>query len=135
MLLVLCVSYTIISLSNTAFNLFRGNDNLSAVNSVNQLLFSIIAIVILYSHHLFKRFSPLTMIVLQYVVAMGIVFCLVYIQGFFMEIHPDGYRDVFRSFTLFYVIGAIVYYISVFADAINQNRILQELRESKKKKM
>lgn len=134
MLLVLCVSYTVISLCDTIFNLLKGNENLSAVNAINQLLFSAIAILILYSHNLFKKLSPLSVIVIQYIVAILIVFLIVYIQGLKTELHIHAYRDVFRSFTLFYVIGAVIHYIYVFADAKQQNKILQELREKKKNK-
>lgn len=127
-LLVICVSYTIISLVDAGLCLLNGRDNLSAVNSFNQLFCSTIAVTILYTHNYLERFSPLTMVVIQYVAAMGIVFLLIFAQGLILENHPDAYRDIFVSFTVFYCIGASIYYISVFGDVMMQNRMLREIR-------
>lgn len=132
MLIYICVSYTIISLIDAGMCMSHGRFQLSAVNSFYQLVFTTIAVVILYSHNLFERVSPLVMVIIQYVLAMGTVFLFVYIQSFFIELHPDGYKDVFRSFTTFYIIGAGIYYIYVFRDAKKQNDLLQEIKNKSK---
>lgn len=131
MLIYICVSYTIISLIDAILCVSHGIYQLSATNTFNQFLFSALAIVILYSHNLFEKLSPLTMVIIQYVLAMGSAFLIIYIQSFFIELHPDGYRDIFISFTIFYIIGASIYYIYVFRDAKKQNDILQEIRNKK----
>lgn len=131
MLLVICVAYTIISLVDAVLSVAHGNYNLSAFNSFNQILFSSIAVSILYTHNCFERLSPLLMVILQYVIAMGLVFLIIYLQGKFNELHPDAYRDIFVTFTIPYIIGASIYYVSVFREANKQNEILQEIKREK----
>lgn len=131
-LLVICVSYTIVSLIDAGLCLSHGRDSISAFNSFNQLLICTIAVLVLYTHNLLERFSPLTMVAIQYIVAMGTVLLLVFVQGMFVENHPDAYRDIFVSFTVIFAIGASLYYVSVFGDTMRQNKILQDIRNETK---
>ena len=52
--------------------------------------------------------------------------------SFFDEMHPDGYRDMFWSFTIPYVIGAVIYYVSLFLEIKKANRLLQNMKKEGK---
>jgi hypothetical protein len=95
------------------------------------LILSAIAVFILSQHYRFDRYSLITVIIMQYVVAMFLVFLLVWLSGFFVEIHPDGYHDVFVSFTIPYWLGAIFYYINLFVEVKKQNEMIQEIKKNK----
>lgn len=130
-LLVICVSYTLISLAATVINILAGTET-SNFNTISMLVFTTIAVLVLYTHQLFDGISPLMMIIIQYVIAMGLVMIYVFLVGMFDPVSEGGYWDIFVSFTIPYVIGAVVYYISVFHQARQQDALLQEIKEAKK---
>lgn len=130
-LLVICVSYTLISLAATVINILAGTET-SNFNTISMLVFTTIAVLVLYTHQLFDGISPLMMIIIQYVIAMGLVMLYVFLVGLFNPVSEGGYWDIFVSFTIPYVIGAVVYYISVFHQARQQDALLQEIKEAKK---
>lgn len=130
-LLVICVSYTLISLAATVINILAGTET-SNFNTISMLVFTTIAVLVLYTHQLFDGISPLMMIIIQYVIAMGLVMLYVFLVGLFNPVSEGGYWDIFVSFTIPYVIGAVVYYISVFHQARQQDALLQEIKKAKK---
>ena len=128
-LLTICVSYTLISIGTTILNMLSGSEN-NNMNTISMLVFTSIAVLVLYTHQIFDKVSPLVMIVIQYVIALGLVMLYVFIVGLFDPVAEGGYRDIFVSFTIPYVIGALVYYISVFYQAQQQDALLQEIKKA-----
>lgn len=128
--ITICVCYTILSVSNAVLNLLNGISTGSHENSIIMLLWTSIAVFILSIHHLFDEFSPLVMIILQYIIAMGLVFLSIFIIGFFSEVNADGYKDAFISFTIPYIIGGGFYYISLFRSVVRQNKLLTEIQKN-----
>ncbi|MBQ3165160.1 MAG: hypothetical protein IJC02_11625 [Lachnospiraceae bacterium] len=128
-LLTICVSYTLISLGATIINMLVGSET-NNMNTISMLVFTSIAVLVLYTHQIFDKVSPLVMIMIQYVIAMGLVLLYVFIVGLFDPVAEGGYWDIFVSFTIPYVIGAIVYYISVFYQAHKQDALLQEIKKA-----
>ena len=130
-LLTICVCYTIISACGAIVNMLMGGET-NNLNTLSMLVFTSIAVLILYMHQLFERISPLLMIVIQYVIALGLVMLYVFLVGLVEPVAERGYRDIFISFTVPYIIGAVVYYISVFKQARQQDALLQEIKEKSK---
>lgn len=130
MLTVICVSYTIISLGTTLYDrlFYDGRDDFSSL--LFKFICTTIAVSILYTHPLLERLSPLSMIVLQYVGAMLLVFLTIWISSFFEELHENSYFGAFFSFTIIYIIGAIAYYVGLHIDVRKQNRLLEEIQTS-----
>ncbi len=50
-------------------------------------------------------------------------------SGFWGELSENSYRDAFRSFTIFYVIGAIIHYVETFHSAKRANKMLNDILE------
>ena len=128
-LLTICVSYTLISIGTTILNMLAGSET-NNMNTISMLVFTSIAVLVLYTQQIFDKVSPLVMIVIQYVIALGLVMLYVFIVGLFDPVAEGGYRDIFVSFTIPYVIGALVYYISVFYQAQQQDALLQEIKKA-----
>ena len=128
-LLTICVSYTLISIGTTILNMLAGSET-NNMKTISMLVFTSIAVLVLYTHQIFDKVSPLVMIVIQYVIALGLVMLYVFIVGLFDPVAEGGYRDIFVSFTIPYVIGALVYYISVFYQAQQQDALLQEIKKA-----
>lgn len=125
--IAVCVSYTLISVTNALFGLFAGRESGSHMNTVFTLIWCSIAVFILAIHPLFDEWPPAAMILIQYVIAMGLVLLTIFLAGFFGEISKNGYRDAVVSFTIPYIIGAACYYVSLFKSIKNQNKLLLEI--------
>lgn len=134
-LLVICVSYTVISLAVSILNasvLGRIRDYDQLYNVIAMFSWTVIAVLILYTHNLFEKIHPVIMIIIQYAAAAALILLYIFISSFFGELHPDSYKDALRSFTIFYVIGAVLYYIEIFHSAKKQNAMLSEIKRRKK---
>ena len=128
--ITICVCYTILSVSNAVLNLLNGNSTGSHENSIMMLLWTSIAVFILSIHHLFDELSPIFMIIIQYMIAMGLVFLSIFFIRLFSEIHVNAYKDAFISFTIPYIIGGGFYYISLFRSVVRQNKLLTEIQKN-----
>lgn len=133
-LLVICVSYTVISLAVSIINavcLGRTRDYDQLSNIIAMLSWTVIAVIILYTHNLFEQIHPVIMVLLQYAAAAILILLYVFISSFFEELHPDAYKDALRSFTIFYAVGAVLHYIEIFHAAKKQNTMLREIKGRK----
>lgn len=125
--ITICISYTILSIANAVISLFRGVEMGTHWNSVLMLVWTSIAVLVLAIHHLFDELPPLLMMVIQYVIAMGLVLLTIFVSGFWGEISESGYKDAVISFSIPYLIGAVIYYVSVFREAKRQNKLIEEI--------
>lgn len=130
--ITICISYTIISMGTAILELCMGLQKTTHINSLAMLVWTSIAVLVLSIHYLFDSLPPILMIVLQYLIAMGLVLLSVFLFGLFDPVEKDGYRDIFLSFTIPYLIGAIFYYVSVFTYAGRQNKLLEQIQKEKK---
>ncbi len=127
-LLELCCSYTIVSVVGAFINMLAGTET-NNLNVVLMFVFCNIAVFVLSIHKLFDALSPLAMMVIQYVLALGLCFLVIFIASFFEPVSPRGWFEFFRSFTIPYVIGAGLYYYRLWEDAKKQQELLRELQE------
>ena len=101
-------------------------------NNMNErLIFAIciIASVVLSLHGLFDSVSPLAMVVIQYLVACALIAVLLLIISCFDTITPRGWFELYRSFTIPYIILAGIYYYSVFADTKKKDSLIKDLQK------
>ena len=130
-LIAICISYTIINIGGSVFEAIVNQKSSLCTNNIMMLLWTSIAVFILSIHHLFDEWSPFAMILIQYIIALSLVFLTMLIGGVFEPVAKGGYQDAFLSFTIPYVIGAVVYYIGVFQSVRRQNRLLQDIIKDK----
>ncbi|WP_026526106.1 DUF6608 family protein [Butyrivibrio sp. VCD2006] len=126
--LMISISYTMVSVSATVCNIMLGGQT----NNMNELLMfaiCIIASVVLSMHGLFDSVSPLLMMVIQYLVACALIAVLLLIISRFDTITPRGWFELYRSFTIPYIILAGIYYYSVFADARKKESLIKDLQK------
>lgn len=127
---IICITYTVVSISLTIFEILnKGEMNPTQFNIFLFLILSILGVGVLSQHYRFERFSPLTMIILQYVIAVVIIVISLWMASFFVDIHPDGYKDMTLSFSIPYVIGAVVYYVCLRLEVRKQNRLLVNIKK------
>ena len=129
---IICITYTVISIGYTIFEIIiNGKMNPTQLNIFLFLVLSILGVAVLSQHYRFNRFSPLAMIIMQYMIAEIIILASLKIASFFVDIHPDGYRDMTLSFSVPYLIGALIYYIRLRLEVKKQNQLLRIIKEQK----
>ena len=129
-LLNLCCSYTIISVIGAIINIISGYQTNNA-NVVMMCIFCNIAVFVLSIHKLFEAFSPLAMIIIQYVLAVVLIFLVIFIASLIEPVSPRGWFEFFRSFTIPYIIGAALYYYRVFKETKEQDEMIKEIQKQK----
>lgn len=128
----ICIVYTFVSISLTMFEIFdKGKMNPTQLNIFLFLILSILGVGVLSQHYRFERFSPLTMVVLQYILAILIIYISLWIASFFVDIHPNGYKDMTISFSIPYFIGTIIYYICLKIEVKKQNLLLKNIKRKR----
>lgn len=126
---VVCVVFTVLVLIKVLLEaimqkVFGGYQE----NLLIMFLLSFLAVFILSQHYRLQNFPLLAVIFLQYLVLIGTVMLLTWVSSFFEPLHKNGYRDMFVSFTVPYMIGAAVYYVSLFYEIKRANRELKDIR-------
>lgn len=71
------------------------------------------------------------MILIQYGSAIALILIALKTASWFVDIHPDGYRDMVVSFSIPYAIGALFYYSYLYLEIRKQNQMLQEIKQKK----
>ncbi len=130
---VICITYTVVSVVLTVYEIIvKGEMNPTQFNMFLFLFLSILGVGVLSQHYRLERFSPLAVIIIQYLAAIAVILLSIKAASFFVEIHPDGYRDMAVSFSIPYLIGAVIYYICLRLEVRRQNRLLANIKDQKK---
>lgn len=101
-------------------------------NLITMLVLSFLATFVLSQHYRFEKYPLLLVIIGQYVVLLGGIMLFMWWNGRFEPLHENGYRDMFLSFTIPYLIGVVVYYVSVFHEIRLANKTLKQIRQKSK---
>jgi len=129
MLPTICISYTIISVGVHLFEMLCGfGEQNTHLNALFMLYCTVVGVIVLSMHYLFEELSTIVMILLQYVVAIGLVLGSLVLLSFFIVVDMHGYFDMWRSFSIIYVLGAISYYVSLYVEVNRQNDLLNEIK-------
>ncbi len=131
--LVICVSYTVLSMVAAIVNTIAGTQASNA-NTVMMLILTTISVSVLYLYQLLDRFSPIFTITLQYLIALVLAGIALFTWNLFDEISRNGYLDFFVSFTVFYTIGAVVFYVMTYLETKKMNELLQDIQADKQHK-
>lgn len=129
---VVCVVFTVLVLLKILLEaivqkVFGGYQE----NLLLMFFLSFLTVFILSQHYRLQNFPLLVVILLQYFLLIGTVMLLIWVSSFFEPLHENGYRDMFISFTIPYVIGAVVYYVSLFYEIRRANQALKNIRRYK----
>lgn len=131
-LLELCCVYTIISVVGAVTNMILGTET----NNLNVLVMFVTctaATFVLFLHKLFDRFSPLFMIIAQYVIACAVVgLILLIVSVTISPISAKGWFEFYRSFTIPYILFAGFYYYRVFSETKKQDNLIRQIQEKAK---
>ena len=130
-----CVIYTLLSLGKILLEaVFLGLFGNYQGNLLLMFGISVMATFVLSQHYRFQNLPLLVVILGQYILLVGLVMGITWLSSFFQPLHKDGYRDMFLSFSIPYVIGAVVYYISLLYEVKRVNNALEDIRRYQNEK-
>lgn len=100
-------------------------------NLMLMFLITCLATAILHLYEKLQKYPLIPVIIGQYVLLIGIVMGEVFFAEKIgiTEIAAAGYRDLFISVTVPYIVGAIIYYAVFFIDIKRANRMLMKMEE------
>ena len=131
-LVEVCCVYALVSVAGAVIDQIAGFET-NNINAMVMFVLCLIGTFVLYLHKLFDNFSPLFMIVVQYLAACGLSALFIWIVSFFAgPVSAHSWFELWRSFTIPYVILAALYYWRVFSEAKKQDKLIQEIKENNK---
>lgn len=131
---VLGITYMCFIVGSTLIeSILEGSLSSEHFNNLMSLAFCTLSIIILSQHYRLDNFSPLVIIIGQYVVALILAFLITWLTGFITPITEGGYRDILVSFTIPYILGALFYYRSLRLEIKKQNEDLKLIKALKNK--
>lgn len=129
----ICISYTIISIGVHLFEMISDIGDLGQhINGLMMFLCTVVAVCCLSLYHVLDEWPPILVIIMQYILAITIVLGGTYLLGHFDEVSPEGYFDMWRSFTVIYILGAAGYYVEIWWYVKKQNKCLEEVKVEQK---
>lgn len=127
---VVCTVFTILLLGKIILEfIIQGVFGNYQENILLMFGLSLLATFILSQYYRFQKYPLLAVILGQYIVLIGIVMLITWINGWFSVLHKNAYRDMFLSFTVPYAIGVVIYYKAVFYEIKCANQTLKEIKE------
>ncbi len=106
-LILICVVYTVLTVTSSIYGLAMGRTTDTHVHLLLRFLITSVGIGSILILNLFPRWNLAGIIALHYIVTMVLILLVVRASGFFIDLHPDAYRDIFLNFTPIYVLVAI----------------------------
>lgn len=128
--IIICIAYTFVSLSLTIAEIMMKQEmNATQLNIFLFFILSVLGVGVLSLQRVLDRFSPLVMMIIQYVLAIVIINLSLWLASHVVDIHPNGYHDMTISFTIPYMIGACIYYVALKLEIKKQNKRLKKIKE------
>lgn len=125
---IVCIFFTLITcgklLLEKAYNF---TDRYYTDNIFTILGFSVLITIILSLHFYLQKYPFWLVLIAQYALTVGIVFLAIFIHGRLSTNAPTAYWDMFKSITIPFIIGALVYYIWFFTQIKRANKVLEKL--------
>ena len=129
----ICIAYTIISISVHLYEIMSDIGDLGQhINGLMMFFCTVVAVCCLSLYHVLEEWPPLLVILMQYILEVIIVLGTTYLLGRFDEISQGGYFDMWRSFTVIYILGATGYYIEILRYVKKQNKWIEEVKVEQK---
>lgn len=98
--------FTITTLVSSILQLCMGQVTDTNSHIINRGVVVLIAIITITLFDKIKHRSKILSYLIPYSISMSIVFAYVWITGFWEELHPNAYRDIFLNFTVVSIVMA-----------------------------
>jgi len=103
-ILLFCIIFTVGTLFSCISNLMLGYETDTYVHIINRAVLTLLGSIVIILVLELKLKNRWLNFVLPYMIFMALVMLYVFITGFFEELHPNAYRDVFLNDTIAYIV-------------------------------
>lgn len=110
-LILICVVYTVLTITSSTLGLLQGQTRDTHVHILMRFVVTFLGILSILIFNLFPNWSLPAIYALHYAVTIGTIFLLLWISGFFIDLHPNAFRDIFLNFTAVYIVISSVFII------------------------
>lgn len=107
-----CIIFTVVTVTSCIINLLMGNENETYIHILDRAILTLIGSIIVDIAVTINFKSLILNCFIPYLIFILLAFLYVFISGFFVELHPNAYRDVFINDTIAYIIvyiGILIY--------------------------
>ncbi len=105
-LMLVCIAYTLLTIISSSYALLSGTTTETHFHLLARFVVTAIGIGSILMFNMLPRWPLWAMFAIHYFATMGVIFGLVWVSGYFIELHPDAYRDIFLNFTPIYLLIA-----------------------------
>ncbi|WP_198155064.1 DUF6608 family protein [Salisediminibacterium beveridgei] len=105
-LILICIVYTLLTVLSSSYALMVGVTSDTHFHLLARFMVTAVGIGSILLFNLFPEWKLWKRFVMHYTVTMGLIWGLVWFSGFFTELHPNAYRDIFLNFTPVYLLIA-----------------------------
>lgn len=110
--ILFCSIFTVVTVISCIINLLMGNENETYIHILDRAILTLIGSIIVGIAVTINFKSLILNCFIPYLIFILLAFLYVFISGFFVELHPNAYRDVFINDTIAYIIvyvGILIY--------------------------
>ena len=123
----ICVFFTIATMLDLVLCVMHGVLEISYQHLADRFLLCSIAALTLLVFRFFEKLSMLVIFIIHFIICLIMMVLWVWIGSFYMEVHPNAYRDAVR--TVFYIYPVIIIG-GLIIDAIRTAKANRILRKS-----
>ena len=99
-----CIIFTFATLISCILNLVLGYETDTYIHIIDRAVLTLSGSLVVILVHELKLKNALLNFLLPYGVFIILVMIFVFVSGFFEELHPNAYRDVFINDTIAYIV-------------------------------
>ena len=107
-----CIIFTVATVASCIINLLMGNTNDTYLHILDRAVLTLVGSIIIGIAVYIDFKSSILNCLIPYLIFIVFAFLYVFISGFFVELHPNAYRDIFINDTIAYIIvyiGILIY--------------------------
>lgn len=110
-LILICIAYTILTVVSSSLGLLQGQSTDTHLHIIMRFVVTSLGILSILIFNLFPSWPLAAIYGLHYAVTMGAIFLLIRTSGYFIDLHPNAFRDIFLNFTAVYIPVSLVFMI------------------------
>lgn len=117
-LLLFCIIFTAATLISCILNLALGHETDTYMHIIDRAVLTLLGSVVVTLVLDLKLKNGILNFLIPYAIFIFLAMLYVFVTGFFEELHPDAYRDVFLNDTIAYI---VVYFCVKIYDKFKNN--------------
>lgn len=110
--ILFCSIFTVVTVTSCIINLLMGNENETYIHILDRAILTLVGSIIVGIAVTINFKSLILNCFIPYLIFILLAFLYVFISGFFVELHPNAYRDIFINDTIAYImvyVGILIY--------------------------